>query len=295
MHKLRKLLTVMVASLILSVALTSLPVFAAETKTMTDVVQLQFGTDKVISPDGKTITILFKYQAFSTANPSNAVSETIQMGNAETITRTSKTLSVNVAGADGLSYKGSFAFSYSYDAKTGTASVNGTPISLSQKTPVDANVYPEAWLDPAIIGVSMDPLPFSQVKAIVSPKADYVAEFNARINGGINDKIILATSQYGTNIQSNTTLKMFITLWERNADGSYNTTVPKVTKQVIYSAADIINGAATSSDWTGSQFYRQLVPVVVSGHTLKPVESSVATGRYRTEYQVQDYVRTDLT
>ena len=103
-------------------------------------------------------------------------------------------------------------------------------------------------MPPEVIAVGMNPLPFSQVKAQSGQSAAYVTEFDNRANAGITENIVLKTSQYGTNIQTDTKLAMWITFWERNANGSYNMNIPKVTHQVIYSAADILNGKATSNN-----------------------------------------------
>jgi hypothetical protein len=213
------------------------------TKKLTVQMVIEFSTQRFYIANDTDFEIALSYKVYPQLNPANQLIETVRMPNWSSISQVSKPLAVQVP-FEGILYKGSFTFNYTYDSKTGNLSVNGSPIAMNTKTLINANVYPEAWLDPQIVSVGMNPLPFSQVKAVVGG-GDYVKIFNERINNNIDSMIILQTNKYGTNIQTNTKLAVYINLWQRNADGTYDKTKAQTQLQVIFTAADFINGRAS--------------------------------------------------
>jgi hypothetical protein len=211
---------------------------------MTAQIVLVFSTQRFYINNDTDFEIGLSYKMYPALNSSNSLTEMIRLENHTAIAQTSKPLNVEVVGSDNILYTGTFSFRFTYDSKTGNLSVNGSPVALNTKTLINANVYPEAWVPQAVVGVGMSPLPFSQVKAIRSSVPGYVETFNSRINGGISDTLTLQTSKYGNNIQTNTKLSMYINYWQRKPDGTYDKTKEQVRLQVIYSAADFLNGVA---------------------------------------------------
>lgn len=139
----------------------------------------------------------------------------------------------------------------------------------------------------------MNPLPFSLVKAITSPNVNYVKEFNDRINGGITNLITLESSRYGTNLQTNTKLAIYINQWQRKSDGTYDKSKEAKTVQVIFTAADFLNGRASGNGWDGVQYFRQMKDITTGTITDYKEVISVPTGAMSTEYKVQDFIRED--
>lgn len=269
-------------------------VHAAEKSLNTSMV-IQFSTEIQYSANLKDFKIALSYLMYPSANPGNQLRETVLLDNGTSISRKSNTLSVYVPGADGIEYTGNFSFDYSYNSATGSLSVNGSSVPLNSSTYVNANAYPEAYVNAAVVGVGMNPQPFSLVKAFTGMNDSQIAAFNARANGEITDNLVLASSIYGTNIQTNTRLTMFVNVWKRKPDGTYDKTQQATRVQVIYTAADLMNGKAQSASWSGQQYFRQLVRATTASHYSKTKTDVISTGKFRYEYQVQDYIRTDYS
>lgn len=77
--------------------------------------------------------------------------------------------------------------------------------------------------------------------------------------------------------------------WQRRPDGTYDTTKDKVRLQVIYTAADFLNGRAASDGWDGVQRYRQLVAASTYKATQYSIQAVVGTQNV-TYYNVQNRI-----
>lgn len=236
---------------------------------------IQFSTEIKYSANLKDFKIALSYLMYPSGNPGNQLRETVLLDNGTSISRRSNTLSVYVPGADGIEYTGNFSFDYSYNSANGSLSVNGSSVPLNSSTYVNANAYPEAYVNAAVVGVGMNPQPFSLVKAFTGMNDSQIAAFNARANGEITDNLVLASSIYGTNIQTNTRLTMFVNVWKRKPDGTYDKTQQATRVQVIYTAADLMNNKAQSASWSGQQYFRQLVRATTSSHSNFSTQDSV--------------------
>jgi len=256
------------ALIIMSTLVVSMNVHAAE-KTMNASMIIQFSTEVQYGADLTNFNIALSYLVYPSANPGNQLRETVLIKNGESITKQSGNLSVLVPGGDGIEFTGNFSFNYTYNSKDGVLTVNNSSVTLGSSTYVNANAYPEVYVDPAVVGVGMNAQPFSLVKAFTGMSQSQIDAFNARANGEITDTLVLTSSIYGSNIQTNTKLTMFVNVWKRLPNGTYDKSQAATKVQVIYSAADLMNGKATSSSWTGQQLFRQLVGATTSSHDTK--------------------------
>lgn len=253
---------------------------------------LSFSTSSVTSSSQNNgimdvVRVALTYVAYPVSNPGSQQRETVLLDNNKDISF-SRSFPVSVTGTNGVNYTGTFTFSVYYNSANSTLKVDGVDVGLGSRILRTANVYPEAYVDPAVVGIDMNPLPFSQVKAVTSGAAGYVDEFNARVNSGITQTITLTTASYGTGATSTTTLSMYVWKWKRLPDGTYDKSQAATRVQVIYSAADLLNGAATYASWTGTQLFRQLVPAASTGYSAGT--ENIITG-YATQrvYTLQNY------
>lgn len=234
------------ALILTSTLVLSTNIHAAE-KTMNANMVISFSTEVRYGADLTNFDIALNYLVYPSANPSNQLRETVIVKNGETITRQSGNLAVLVQTGDGIQYKGNFSFNYTYNSKDGTLKVNDSQVSLGSSTYITANAYPEVYVDPAVVGVGMNPQPFSLVKAFTGMSQSQIDAFNARANGEITDNLVLKSNIYGTNIQTNTKLTMYVYVWKRLPNGTYDKSQEATRVQVIYSAADLMNGKASSA------------------------------------------------
>lgn len=252
-----------------------------ETVTRSETMILSFSTASVTSSSKNNgimdvVNVALTYVVYPSSNPGSQQKETILVLNNQS-TSFSRTVPVNVTGADGVDYSGTYSFSVNYDSSTSTLKLNGTTVSLGTDILRNANVYPEAYVNPAVVGVEMNPLPFSQVKAYSGMSAGAIDAFNARVNSGITQTINLVTEQFGTGATSTTTLSMFVYKWKRLPDGSYDKSQEATRVQVIYSAADILNGIATNTSWTGTQYYRLVTNTASTGYRTEEIRTQTGT------------------
>lgn len=247
---------------------------------------LSFSTASVTSSSRNNgimdvVNVALTVVAYPQSNPSSQFRETVYMlNNGET--SFSRSMPVTVTRSDGITYSGTYSFSVYYNSKTALLKVNGSTVSMGSSILRNANVYPEARVEPSMLGVEMAPLPFSLVKAASGMSASSIEAFNQRINGGITQTINLYTEQFGTGASSTTTLSMYVNVWKRRPDGTYDKSQAATRVQVIYSAADLLNGVATHANWGGTQYYRQIPNVGSTGYYVD--EDNVLNGYTTIKY-----------
>lgn len=194
----------------------SIPVYAEEEKILTinEPMVIRFSTSAISGSSQNNgvldiVRVGLTITAYPKSNPGSQMKETVYIENGKSTTFT-KLYPVAILGTDGITYKGDFTFTVFYDTVTASLKVDGVDVAIDSNVVRNASIWPEAWLDPAVISVAHSALPFSSVKAVISSDPNYIKDFNERINGGITDKIVLSTSQYGSNVKTETTLKMYI-------------------------------------------------------------------------------------
>lgn len=246
--------------------------------TMTEQMVLQFATSVIRTSsrnDGilDSLQIVLRYQAYPRrGSPSDYPIKQVVINNGSTANFTEK-VDITITDTDNRVYVGEFTYTVSYNTSTSRLIVNGSEVSIGSRILLDASVYPEAFVNAAVVPVGMNPQPFSKVKAVRSTTPGYVEEFNNRINGEIQETITLTTDRYGVSVQTDTKLSMYISYWQRQADGTYDKTQERTRIQVIYSAADFLNGKAPSDGWAGTQYYRQVLDA--PSHTATQVVENI--------------------